>query len=135
VSRAAQDVTGLLLAVREGDRDAVEMMRRILVDHARNRKARKRGGSQTRVTLDEALSSSGPRALDLLMLDDALAELAALDPQQSRVVELRAFGWLSVDGTAEVMAISLATVKNYWSFSRAWLARRMVGAGAAPAPD
>jgi RNA polymerase sigma factor (TIGR02999 family) len=135
VSRAAQDVTGLLLAVREGDRDAAEMMRRILVDHARNRKARKRGGSQTRVTLDEALASSGPRALDLIMLDDALTELAALDPQQSRVVELRALGGLSVEDTAELMAISPATVKRYWSFSRAWLARRMADAGTAPAQD
>jgi RNA polymerase sigma factor (TIGR02999 family) len=111
---------------------AAEMMRRILVDHARNRKARKRGGSRTRVTLDEALASSGPRALDLIALDDALNELAALDPRQSRVVELRAFGGLSVEETAEVMEISPATVKRYWAFSRAWLARRMAGRDPAP---
>lgn len=111
---------------------AAEMMRRILVDHARDRKAHKRGGSRTRVTLDEALASSGPRSLDLIALDDALNELATLDPRQSRVVELRAFGGLSVEETAEVMEISPATVKRYWSFSRAWLARRMAGPGAAP---
>ncbi len=114
---------------------AAEMMRRILVDHARDRKAQKRGGSHTRVTLDEALASSGPRALDLIALDDALSELATLDLQQSRVVELRAFGGLSVEETAEVMEISPATVKRYWSFSRAWLARRMAGGGPAPGED
>jgi RNA polymerase sigma factor (TIGR02999 family) len=106
---------------------ASQIMRRILVDYARNRKARKRGGSGTRVTLDEALASTGPRALDLIALDDALDELATLDPLQSRVVELRAFGGLSVEETAEVMEISPATVKRYWLFSRAWLARRMAG--------
>ena len=111
---------------------AAELMRRILVDYARSRKARKRGGSRTRVTLDEALASSGPRVLDLIALDDALNELATLDPKQSRVVELRAFGGLSVEETAEVMEISPATVKRYWSFSRAWLARRMAGSGSAP---
>lgn len=111
---------------------AAEMMRRILVNHARDRKAAKRGGGGTRVTLDEALARSGPRELDLIALDDALSELATLDPMQSRVVELRAFGGLSVEETAEVMAISPATVKRYWSFSRAWLAQRMAGQPAAP---
>lgn len=104
---------------------AAEMMRRILIDHARNRKAAKRGGGATRVTLDDALVRSGPRDLDLLALDEALDELAVLDPQQSRVVELRAFGGLSVEETAEVMSISPATVKRYWAFSSAWLARRL----------
>jgi RNA polymerase sigma-70 factor (ECF subfamily) len=104
---------------------AAEMMRRILVNHARTRKTAKRGGGATRVTLDEGLASSPPRALDLVALDDALNELAALDPRQSRVIELRAFGGLSVEETAEVMEISCATVKRYWSFSCAWLARRM----------
>jgi RNA polymerase sigma factor (TIGR02999 family) len=106
---------------------AAEMIRRVLVDHARNRRRPKRDGARTRVTLDEALASSGPRSLDLIALDDALSELATLDPRQSRVVELRAFGGLSVEETAEVMQISPATVKRYWSFSRAWLARHISG--------
>ena len=116
---------------------AAEMMRRILIDHARSRKAAKRGSGGTRVTLDEALAASGPRDFDLIALDDALSELAALDPRQSRVVELRAFGGLSVEETAEVMEISPATVKRFWSFSRAWLARRMSGSpppASAPLP-
>jgi len=114
---------------------AAEMMRRVLVDHARNRRARKRGGTRTRVTLDEAVASTGPRSLDLIALDDALNELAALDPRQSRVVELRAFGGLSVEETAEVVGISPATVKRYWSFSRAWLARRLAASRAVAAED
>jgi RNA polymerase sigma-70 factor (ECF subfamily) len=101
---------------------AAALMRRILVDHARSRKSRQGGG--IRLVLDEALASFRPRSLELLALDDALNELAELDPRQSRVVELRAFGGLSVEETAEVMGISPATVKRYWSFSRAWLARR-----------
>lgn len=112
---------------------AAEMMRRILVNHARSHKAAKRGGGGTRVTLDEALASSRPRDLDLIALDDALSELAALDPRQSRVVELRAFGGLSVEETAEAMDISPVTVTRCWSFSRAWLARRIARRG--PAPD
>jgi RNA polymerase sigma-70 factor, ECF subfamily len=109
------------------------MMRRVLVDHARSRKAAKRGGGGTRVTLDEALASSGPRDLDLIALDDALRELAALDSLQGRVVELRAFGGLGVEDTAEVLQISPATVKRHWSFARAWLKRRM--AGETPVPE
>jgi RNA polymerase sigma factor (TIGR02999 family) len=101
---------------------ASALMRRILVDHARSRKARQ--GAGITLVLDEALASFRPRSLELLALDDALNELAELDPQQSRVVELRAFGGLSIEETAEVMGISPATVKRYWSFSRAWLARR-----------
>jgi RNA polymerase sigma factor (TIGR02999 family) len=104
---------------------AASMMRRVLVDHARRQKARKRGGSGTRVTLDEIFSPVAPRSLDFLALDEALAELAALDGQQARIVELRAFGGLSVEETAEVLKISPATVKRHWSFSLAWLHRRM----------
>ena len=111
---------------------AAEMMRRILANHARTHKAAKRGGGRTRVTLDEALAASAPRDLDLIALDEALDELAALDPRQSRVVELRAFGGLSVEETAEVMGLSPATVKRYWAFSSAWLARRMAGQPPAP---
>jgi RNA polymerase sigma factor (TIGR02999 family) len=188
LTMARQDVTGLLIAVRDGDREAGDrlmqavyedlrkkaaaflrreraghtlqptalvhetylrlvdqkrvvwqnrahflgvaagMMRRILIDHARGHKAVKRGGGGTRVTLGEALAATGPRDFDLLALDEALQELEALDARQSRVVELRAFGGLSVEETAEVMDLSPATVKRYWSFARAWLARRMSSA-------
>ena len=104
---------------------AASMMRRVLVDHARRQRARKRGGSGTRVTLDETFSPVAPRSLDFLALDEALAELAVLDEQQARIVELRAFGGLSVEETAEVLKISPATVKRHWSFSLAWLHRRL----------
>jgi len=106
---------------------AAAMMRRVLVDHARGRRAAKRGGGGTRVTLDESLVRSGPRDVDLIALDDALSELAALDAQQARVVELRAFGGLSVEETAEALRLSLATVKRYWSFAQAWLKHRISG--------
>ncbi len=104
---------------------AASMMRRVLVDHGRRQKAGKRGGAGTRVTLDEAFSPVAPRGLDLLALDEALSELAALDEQQARIVELRAFGGLSVEETAEALEISPATVKRHWSFALAWLQRRL----------
>jgi RNA polymerase sigma factor (TIGR02999 family) len=106
---------------------AASMMRRVLMDHGRRQKARKRGGAGTRVTLDEAFSSVTPRGLDLLALDEALESLAALDQQQARIVELRAFGGLSVEETAEVLEISAATVKRHWAFALAWLQRRLRG--------
>jgi RNA polymerase sigma factor (TIGR02999 family) len=104
---------------------AASMMRRVLVDHGRRQKARKRGGEGTRVRLEEGLAPLAPRALDLVALDDALVELAALDEQQARIVELRAFGGLSVEETAEVLDISSATVKRHWAFSLAWLQTRL----------
>ena len=110
---------------------AASMMRRVLMDHGRRQKARKRGGSGTRVTLDEAFSPVAPRGLDLLALDEALTDLAALDEQQARIVELRAFGGLSVEETAEALGISLATVKRHWAFARAWLQHRLRAAGPA----
>ena len=106
---------------------AAEVMRRILVDHARARHAAKRGGDAKRVTLgdaDAADESSG-RGLDILALHDALERLAALDPPQARVVELRYFGGLSIDETADVLEVSPATVKRYWVFARAWLYREL----------
>jgi RNA polymerase sigma factor (TIGR02999 family) len=108
---------------------AARMMRRVLIDYARRRRAAKRGGEMTRVTLDDFLAPSGSRQLDLLVLDEALAELAALDARQGQIVELRAFGGLSVEETAEVLGISPATVKRDWSFAQAWLQRRLRGAG------
>lgn len=104
---------------------AASMMRRVLVDHGRRQKAWKRGGAGTRVTLDDSFSRVAPRGIDLLALDEALTELAALDEQQERIVELRAFGGLSVEETAEALGISPATVKRHWSFALAWLQRRL----------
>ena len=108
---------------------AAEIMRRILVDHARARHAAKRGGDAKRVTLgdaDAADDSSG-RGLDILALHDALERLAALDAQQSRVVELRYFGGLNIEETAEAMGISPATVKREWATAKLWLKRQMQG--------
>lgn len=105
---------------------AAQIMRRILVDHARERNAAKRGGGAYKLTLDEALAPSfGPPDVDLIGLDHALEELAALDTQQGRVVELRFFGGLSIEETAEVLGISAATVKRDWTTAKLWLRRRM----------
>jgi len=104
-------------------------MRRLLVERARARGAAKRGGAQVRVTLDEHMlgSDQGP-SIDLVALDTALADLAELDPQQARIVELRFFGGLSVEETADVLGISPATVKRHWTMARAWLLRELEGA-------
>jgi len=104
---------------------AAQMMRRILVDHARSRQASKRGAGITLLALDEAVAGSGPRGLDLIVLDQALESLARIDPQQSRIVELRFFAGLSIDDTAEVLKISPATVKREWAIAKAWLYREM----------
>ena len=104
---------------------AAQLMRRILVDHARAHRANKRGGQDVKVPLDEALVVSQQRSEELLALDEALQRLAAEDPQQGRIVELRFFGGLSVEETAEVMGISTATVKRDWSVARAWLYREL----------
>lgn len=98
-------------------------MRQILVQRARARKAAKRGGAPDRVTLDESLLSTQPHNVDVLALDEALNRLAALDPEQARIVELRYFGGLTVEETAEVVGISSATVKRQWAMARAWLKR------------
>jgi len=104
---------------------AAHMMRRILVDHARSRQASKRGGGISMLALEEADVGSGPPALDLVVLDQALEGLAGIDPQQSRIVELRFFAGLSIDETAEVLKISPATVKREWAMAKAWLYREM----------
>src|SRR5262245_29513159 len=108
---------------------AAQMMRRILVDHARGRKARKRGGTQTRVTLDDGVAPVSAHGLDVVALDEALAELSAPDAQQGRIVELRAFGGLTVEETAQVLGISTATVKRHWAFAQAWLRSRLESRG------
>ena len=104
---------------------AAHMMRHILVDYARSRQASKRGSGVSLLSLDEAVAGSGPRDLNLLVLDQALESLARIDPQQSRIVELRFFAGLSIDETAEVLKISPATVKREWAMAKAWLYREM----------
>jgi RNA polymerase sigma factor (TIGR02999 family) len=100
---------------------AAQAMRRILVDHARAHAAGKRGDGVRMLPLDEAMMIGGTIDVDLLALDEALTRLAAIDPQQSRVVELRFFGGLTMDETAEVMHISAATVGREWRMAKAWL--------------
>jgi RNA polymerase sigma factor (TIGR02999 family) len=100
---------------------SAQLMRRILVSMARARHANKRGGEARQVSLDEALVISEERAAELVALDDAMNELAALDPRRSRVVELRYFGGLSVEETAEVLNISPETVMRDWKRAKAWL--------------
>ena len=104
-----------------------QLMRRILTDHARRRLAAKRGGSQLRLTLDEASDSAGEGGVDILAVDEALTKLSAIDPQQGRVVELRFFSGLSVEETAEVLGVSARTVKRDWSVAKAWLHREIGG--------
>jgi RNA polymerase sigma factor (TIGR02999 family) len=105
---------------------AANLMRRILVDHARRRDAGKRGGDQVRLPLDEALAVADETDVDLLAIDEALDRLAAIDPQQARVVELRFFSGLSVEETAMALGVSPKTVKRDWAVARAWL-RREIG--------
>ena len=108
---------------------AAQQMRRILVDYSRRRHAAKRG-LVTPESLQEVASMSDDRAGEILVLDEALTKLAALDPQQARVVELRFFGGLSVEDTAEILSLSPATIKREWASAKAWLAREM-GEGSA----
>lgn len=103
---------------------AAQVMRRILVDHARHRGAAKRAGGWRRISLDDDLGAPA-RDLDLVELEDALVELAALDPDKVRMVELRFFGGLSLDETAEVFGVSPSTITREWRMTRAWLYRRL----------
>jgi RNA polymerase sigma factor (TIGR02999 family) len=100
---------------------AAQVMRRILIDHARSHVRDKRGGGQEGVPLDEALVFSEERSADFLELDSALGRLADLDVRQAKIVELRFFGGLTVEETAEVLGISPKTVKRDWSVAKAWL--------------
>jgi RNA polymerase sigma-70 factor (ECF subfamily) len=109
---------------------SAQVMRRILIDHARSRLRKKRGGPQEAVALDEALVFSPERSEELVKLDEALERLAKLDARQSRIVELRFFGGLSVEETSECLGVSAKTVKRDWSVAKAWLhgeLRRMDG--------
>ncbi len=105
---------------------AAQLMRRILIDHARQRLAAKRGGSQARIAFDEAVhwteKDEGP---DLISLDTAMKKLEEIDPRQAKVVELRYFGGLSIEETAHVLETSPATVKRDWTLAKAWLFREL----------
>jgi RNA polymerase sigma factor (TIGR02999 family) len=122
---------------------ASQMMRRVLVDHARRRLAQKRGGAVQRVSLEEggvagddgaalpdALAVTGHPGVDLGAIDVALKRLEAMDPQQGKLVELRFFGGLTIADTAAVLGVSAATVKREWALARAWLQRELTGARA-----
>ena len=100
---------------------AAQLMRRILIDHARGHSRQKRGGEQKKVSLDEAFVFSERQADELLAVDDSLNRLAEIDPRQARVVELRFFGGLSVEETGEVLGVSPKTIKRDWSVAKAWL--------------
>ena len=102
-----------------------QTMRRILVDFARARRSRKRGSGAKALPLEESLAVQGQPGADLVALDDALNALATADPRKSRVVELRFFGGLSVEETAEVLKVSPETVKRDWKLARAWLLREL----------
>jgi RNA polymerase sigma factor (TIGR02999 family) len=104
---------------------SANVMRRILVQFARSRGSRKRGGGAGQVELDEALIPSPERDADLIALDDALTALAAIDPREAKVVELRFFGGMSVEETAEVLQLSGMTVKRDWNHARAWLLQEL----------
>jgi len=104
---------------------AAQMMRRILVDHARKHHAFKRGSSWTRVSLDQAEGLFREQPQQLIALDDLLTRLASLDPEASRIVDLRFFAGLSLEETAEVMGLSTAKVRREWSVAKAWFTREM----------
>jgi RNA polymerase sigma factor (TIGR02999 family) len=106
---------------------AAQLIRRILVDHARRHAASKRGGGAGALTLEATLEPAVERELSVVALDDTLSRLAALDPRQARLVELRFFGGLDVEETAEVLGISSATVKREWRTAKAWLHRELQG--------
>lgn len=105
---------------------SAQLMRRILVDHARQRQAAKRGGSeQQRLSITSIEALAKQPTVDLLALNEALDELAKMDPQQSKIVELKFFGGLSIEETAEVIGVSHATVERDWKMARAWLRRQL----------
>ena len=107
---------------------AAQLMRRILVDHARTKQRDKRGGSAPKLSLDEAIGASTERAADLVALDAALESLTQIDQRKGRVIELRFFGGLSVEETAEVLDVSPQTVLRDWKLAKAWLYQEMKSA-------
>ena len=110
---------------------AAKAMRRLLIDHARSRRAQKRGGREwRRVTLDEALDAVESKTVDVLALDETMTRLAALSERQAQIVELRVFGGLTIDESAHVLGVGSTTVKSDWLVARAWLRRELTGAAA-----
>jgi RNA polymerase sigma-70 factor (ECF subfamily) len=107
---------------------AAQMMRRILVSHARARRAAKRGGGEQRITLEEGMAQAPERDFNLLALDEVLSKLETMDPEKSRMVELRFFSGLSVEETAAVMGVSPRTIDRQWQTAKAWLHREMAAA-------
>ncbi len=105
---------------------AAQVMRRILVDHARAHRAEKRGGEREKIEFDEALAPSGEKAVDLIALDDALHDLVTFDPRQSRIVEMRFFGGLTNEEIGDVLGISPRTIKREWRLAKAWLRREIM---------
>lgn len=114
---------------------AATMMRRILVSHARERHAAKRGGDAILLGLDEALTEAASQDVDLVALDDALDALANLSPRQAKIIELRFFGGLTIAEVAEALSLSPATIKLDWAMARAWLFRQLKGEDARGAVD
>jgi len=108
---------------------AATIIRNILVDHARARQAAKRGGPATALSLDEALQLPERRGLDLIAIDDALLTLGRLDPQQRRIVELRFFGGLTIEETAEALEVSPSTVKRDWILAKTWIFQELSKTG------
>ena len=106
---------------------AAQLMRTILVDHARSHASAKRGGGARKLELNEALVVSQQKASEVIALDEALNQLALIDPRQSRIVELRFFGGLTVEEAAEVLDVSPVTIKREWSTAKAWLYRELAG--------
>ncbi len=104
---------------------AAEMMRRILVNHAIERKTKKRGGGETRIALDEAVSFAEEREVDLVSIDEALGDLTKFAPRQAKIVELKFFGGLTNEESAEVIGISVETVKRDWRVAKSWLFNRL----------
>jgi RNA polymerase sigma factor (TIGR02999 family) len=111
---------------------AAQVMRRVLVDHARGRNAAKREGSQHKLALDDAVSFANENEFDVLALEDALMSLEKLDPRQAKIVELRFFGGLSIDEAAHVLKISTTTVKREWTIAKAWFQRELSKNGRDP---
>lgn len=109
---------------------AAQAVRRILVSHARSRHASKRGGGDTLLAFDESIALPDRKDIDLILLDDALESLARFDAQQARIIELRFFGGLTIEGTAEALRISTSTVTREWTLARAWLHREITRSSA-----
>ena len=106
---------------------AAQVMRHILIDHARSHQYEKRGGGAQRVSFDEGVAFTDQRASEIVALDDALTSLATVDPRKSRIVELRFFGGLNIEETSEVMNLSPTTIQREWRAAKAWLRRFIEG--------